>query len=123
MKDIVYNFLENYLGDGFKVDVRDELDPNDNFELVRVAYIVSEKDFITIMALVYRRNCFGLTKSVPAIQYGQNIANTISDFFSIPITTGHAFVQNWFREKYNTPTIKEIDKLVKYKFERERDGL
>jgi hypothetical protein len=113
MKNVIYSFLDKYIGEGYNVELIDEIDAMNNFKLVRVAYICSNNKTV-IIKLVY------VDSKPPHVEYSQELGETLCNFFSFDYVNSYVHIMNWFKEKYNLKTIMDIEDFTKYILERNK---
>lgn len=104
MKEIVYQFLNSYVGDGMNitkrdgVQVRQILFVDSDYEAYNV-----ESDNGTII-LYFIPNSIGDVKIYPAYI----VYMTIGDMFSIEPAESKQYLREWFRKKHNIIHFREL---------------
>ena len=104
VEDMVYKFLDNYVGEG--VNISDEgrmYDPYD-FMPVRI-YFISSDNQTRIIKISYKED-------KPSIVYEKRLGDVVSNFFSIDSVSSHAYISLWIKERNNIKDLCDLRKLI-----------
>jgi hypothetical protein len=104
MTELIYQFLNSYVGDGMNITKRDTGAINRIVftDLKYEAYNVKSDN--GTMILYFIPNSIGDVKIYPAY----NLFITIHNMFSIEPAESKQYLREWFREKYNIIHFREL---------------
>jgi hypothetical protein len=104
MKEIVYEFLDKYIGEG--VNVSDKVLMYDPYDFMpQYIYFISSDNNTTIIQIRIKDN-------VPSLVYEQRVSDVVSNFFSVSMITSHSYISSWFKERYNIKNLRDFEKLI-----------
>jgi hypothetical protein len=104
MKEIVYEFLDKYVGKG--VNVSDKTLMYDPYDFMPVnIYFVYSDNHTRIIEIRYKDD-------TPSIVYTQKLGNIVSNFFSISIVSSHSYISSWFKERNAINTLWDLKKFI-----------
>ena len=104
VEDMVYKFLDNYVGEGINVSDEGRMyDPYD-FMPVRI-YFISSDNQTRIIKISYKED-------KPSIVYEKRLGDVVSNFFSIDSVSSHAHIGRWFKKRNNIESLWELKNLI-----------
>jgi len=104
MKEIVYEFLDKYVGKG--VNVSDKTLMYDPYDFMpQDIYFVYSDNNTKIVEVRFKNN-------VPSLVYTQKLGGVVSNFFSISMITSHSYIISWFKERNGINTLRDFEKLI-----------
>jgi hypothetical protein len=105
MEEIVYEFLDKYIGEG--VNVSDKVLMYDPYTLMpQNIYFISSDNNTTIIQIRYSID------GTPSLVYEQKVSDVVSNFFSVSMITSHSYISSWFKERYNIKNLWDFEKLI-----------
>ena len=104
MKEIVYEFLDKYVGKG--VNVSDKTLMYDPYDFMpQDIYFISSDNNTRIIEIRYKNN-------VPSLVYEKKLGSVVSNFFSISMVTSHSYISSWFKERTGIKSLRDFEKLI-----------
>jgi hypothetical protein len=104
MEEIVYEFLDKYIGEG--VNVSDKVRMYDPYDFMPhdIYFIFSDNNTRIIQIRI--------KNDVPSLVYEQKLGSVVSNFFSISIVSSHAYISSWFKERNGIKNLRDFEKLI-----------
>ena len=104
VEDMVYKFLDNYVGEGINISYGAHMyDPND-FMPVNIYFVYSDNE-TRIIQIRYKENN-------PSIVYEQRLGDVVSNFFSIDSVSSHVHISSWFKKRNNIESLWDLKNLI-----------
>jgi hypothetical protein len=104
VEDMVYEFLDKYVGKGINIsDGARMYDPND-FMPVNIYFVYSDNE-TRIIQIRYKEDN-------PSIVYEQRLGDVISSFFSISKISSHGYISSWFKERNGIESLWDLKKFI-----------
>jgi hypothetical protein len=104
VEDMVYEFLDKYVGKGINVSDEGRMyDPYD-FMLMNVYFIYSDNN-TRIIRISYKED-------KPSIVCERRLGDVVSNFFSIDSVSSHAHISSWFKNRNNIERLWDLRKLI-----------
>jgi len=104
MEEIVYEFLDMYVGEG--VNVSDKVLMYDPYDFMpQDIYFISSDNNTRIIEIRYKNN-------VPSLVYEKKLGSVVSNFFSISMVTSHSYIGSWFKERTGIKSLRDFEKLI-----------
>ena len=105
MEEIVYEFLDKYIGEG--VNVSDKVLMYDPYDFMPVdIYFICSDNNTKIIEIRFKNN------QPPSIEYVKKLGNIVSNFFSISKITSHSYIGSWFKERNGIKSLWDFEKLI-----------
>ena len=104
MEEIVYKFLDNYVGKGINIsDGARMYDPND-FMPVNIYFVYSDNN-TRIIQIRYKND-------KPSIVCDKRLGDVVSNFFSISMITSNSYISSWFKGRIGIKNLSDFEKLI-----------
>jgi hypothetical protein len=104
MEEIVYEFLDMYVGEGVNISHKTRMyDPNDF--MPHDIYFISSDNNTKIIQIRIKND-------VPSLVYEQKLGGVVSNFFSISMITSHSYISSWFKERNGIKNLLDFEKLI-----------
>jgi hypothetical protein len=105
MKEIVYEFLDKYIGEGVNVSDKARMYDPYTFMPQDIYFVYSDNN---TRVIEIRYSIDGNT----SIVYVQKLGDIVSNFFSISMVTSHSYISSWFKERTGIKSLRDFEKLI-----------